>query len=135
MEERPFNEKTLKPTTESLKKALKATFKSYEALLQEASGFKQEWNFSKSSGWMQKVSDSKKALFYLIPLQGSYKISLTVREHEKERLLDDTGVKFFHATLQAAKKYPEGYAMQFLVQNNTDAKNCLDFLKKLITLR
>ncbi len=135
MEERPFNEKTLKPTTESLKKALKASFKSYEALLHEVSGFRQEWNFSKGSGWMLKVSDSKKTLFYLIPLNGSYKISLTLREHEKEQLLIDTTVKFFHPNLRTAKKYPEGYAMQFLVQNNADSKNCIDFIKKLIALR
>jgi hypothetical protein len=45
-----------------------------------AGAFSQEWNFSKSSGWMLKVFDARKALFYFIPLKCGFKVSMDIRE-------------------------------------------------------
>ena len=97
--------------------------------------FQQEWNFSKSSGWIQKVSDSRKALFYFIPLYNSYKISLAIRENEREQLLRDETLKFMHRQLLDAKKYSEGYALQFLIRSTGNAEDCNQLISKLTSLR
>ena len=64
---RPFIDKNTKPEGESLKIGLGNTYTYYQQAEALASKFIQDWNFSKSSGWMLKVHEKKKALFYLIP--------------------------------------------------------------------
>ena len=135
MEERPFSDPAIAPTPASLKKVLKSTFEFYQKLMKQADGFHQEWNFSKHSGWMQKMSDNKKALFYFIPLEDSYRISLTVREQEREQLLKNNSMKTMHPMLQAAKKYPEGYALFFTILTPEDANDCLLLIGQLISMR
>jgi hypothetical protein len=135
MEERSFKEREPKPTLGLLKNSLVGTFKFYLTLLEHSSEFKREWNYSKSSGWILKVFDAQKALFYFIPMENAFKINLTVREQEKEKLLTDENMKFSHPTLRTAKKYSEGYHLQFLVRNSKDAEGCNKFINKLISLR
>ena len=135
MEERPFSDPADAPTSASLKKALKSTFEFYQRLMHLVDGFKQEWNFSKRSGCMQKVSDNRKALFYFIPLKDSFKISLTVRGEEREQFLNDDAVKGSHPILKDAKKYPEGYALFFIIKNAEDAKDCSLLIGKIISMR
>jgi len=62
METRPYADKSAKPEEASLKKVLAGSYASYKDLIHLSSDFRQQWNHSKLSGWMQKISDSKKAL-------------------------------------------------------------------------
>jgi Protein of unknown function (DUF3788) len=111
MNEKPFLEKTLKPVNNNIKKVLAATFPYYDQLMEMTQIFSKNWNYSKSSGWMQKVYDNKKALFYFIPLNNQFEISLTVRDDEREIFLKDKNMEFHKEQLQNAKKYSEGFAM------------------------
>ena len=113
MEARPFTDKQQMPEETTLRAVLGSRFDDYEQLTVLASSYSQTWNFSKSSGWMLKVFDRKKALFYLIPLNNAFKISLTIRENEREKLLEDAELAGLREKISAAKKYPEGYALQF----------------------
>ncbi len=63
-----FLEKANKPAEQTLPLALGDAYVFYTRAVELASAFSQAWTFSKSSGWMLKVYDRKKALFYLIPL-------------------------------------------------------------------
>lgn len=136
MEEiRPFKEKSPKPEPELLKKALGNCFPLYEALLEKTGTFSAEWNHSKTSGWMLKIADRKKALCYLIPLQDAFRVHLTVREAEKEILLKEKSLSGLHEQLRGAKKYTEGFLVQFLVSDRPSAKKLMDFLKKLLETR
>jgi hypothetical protein len=113
--DRPFIDKARQPTTEALADVLAGATGFYDELLQTTGGLAQDWNHSKASGWMLKVHDRKKALFYVVPLAASFRISLTVRPEERTALAKDPGVAAVHDQLRAAKKYAEGYALQFLV--------------------
>jgi len=135
MEERPFCNKTPNPTNGNLKKVLASTFFSYNQLMENTKAFSKEWNYSKSSGWMQKVFDKKKALLYLIPLTNQFLISLTVRENEREILLNDSEIDFHKAQLSQAKKYSEGYVIRFLVTDKESFSKTILFIKKIIALR
>ena len=134
-ETRPFKEQSPKPSAELLEKALGKTFPFYEALLQLTGHFSAEWNHSKTSGWMLKVSDRKKALFYLVPLENGFRVNLTVREAEKAMLLKEKSLSGLHEQLFGAKKYAEGFLLQFAVTDRKSAKILLDFLGKLVEIR
>jgi len=135
MEERAFTEQSNKPNEQTIQSTLGQTYPHYKKLIEIVSTFMHDWQFSKGRGWMLKVHDKKKALFYLIPFKNEFKISLTIREKEKEIFLKDAGFKALHESLKSAKKYSEGYAMQFTIASNNDYKIFESFLKKLISLR
>lgn len=87
------------------------------------------------SGWMQKISDSKKALCYIIPLENAFKVSLTVREKEREDFLKDKTLAAIHAPLSSARKFAEGYALQFAVADQDSFLPLKALIQKLIAAR
>ena len=135
MGERPFLDKSSRPTEQMLQSAFGEIYTYYEKLIDTADTFSQDWNFSKSSGWMLKVHDKKKALFYLIPLKNEFKISMAIRENERKTFLDDIELKIIHDMLKSAKKYREGYALRFNIKYNGDFETVTLLIKKLIVLR
>ena len=135
MNERPFTDKLIKPTDPVIQAALRSTYIYYKNVVDLASSFSQEWTFSKSSGWMLKVSDRKKALFYLIPLNDSFIISLAIRKDEQEAFLRDDELKLLHEKISSSKKYLEGFALQFEITNKNEFQSLELFIRKLIALR
>lgn len=135
MEKRPFTDKSLRPVNDKLKIVLGKSFKFYTALDKSTPEFKKEWNFSGSSGWMQKVYDGKKALYYLIPLERSFLISMTLREKEKAEFLSDSAFHTLYELLKNAKKYSEGFALRFLIEDEVTFLEFSTFIKKLINKR
>ena len=118
-----------------MQSALGRTHPYYEKLLALADDYSWEWNYINSSGWILKVYDSKKALFYLIPLKGGFKLSLTLRSTEHATFLRDRELAGVHAALSASKKYPEGFALQFDITNKSGFQPLELFITKLIALR
>jgi hypothetical protein len=135
MQERPFSSKLPEPTPDGLKKVLGGVFFKYDQLIRLADKFSSEWHYSPSGGWINKIADSKKVLFYLVPLYEEFLISLTVRENEREKLLKDKGIDLHHDQLKQAKKYSEGYAMRFTVSDKESFSSAALFIRKLIALR
>jgi hypothetical protein len=135
MEERPFSDKEDEPTEEKLKETLENSYVYYKELMDITKSFSKDWNFSKASGWMLKVHDKKKALFYLIPLKNEFKISMAVRENERKSFLENNELEMIHNMIKSAKKYREGYALRFDIKNNENFKIIKLLIKKLIDLR
>lgn len=125
----------MRPTEQLLKKELVSVAPYYQQLMDVTSAFSKEWNYSKTGGWIQKVFDNKKALLYLIPLRNEFSLGLTVREHERDILLKDREIGFVKEQLAQAKKYSEGYGMQFRITNKRSFSECVQFVKKIIALR
>jgi hypothetical protein len=135
MEERFFLDKNYKPSEQTLQSALGDVYIHYNKLMEIVGSFSKDWNFSKRSGWMLKVYDKKKALFYLIPLKNEFIISLTIRENERNTFLEDNELEMIHNMIKSTKKYVEGFALRFKVKNDADYKTLELFIKKLITIR
>jgi hypothetical protein len=135
MIERPFIEKAVKPTEKTLQTALEAAYNYYKKVIDLASSYSQEWAFSKSSGWMLKVTDKKKSLLYLIPLNNAFRISLTIREKEREAFLKDKELRLLHEKISLSKKYPEGFAMQIDISNGNEYQPVELLIRKLIEIR
>ena len=132
---RAFTDKADRPDDNSIAQVLDLSYAYYRQLLALPVGHKAVWQFSGSSGWMQKVFDSKKALFYVIPHLGSYMVSLTVREAEREDMLLDKRLTFAHAQLQNARKFSEGYHLLFEVKDESAHLQSMQFLSTLIYIR
>jgi hypothetical protein len=76
-------------------------------LMDISDSFSKDWNFSKSSGWMLKVHNKRKALFYIIPMRNDFKVSMAIRKNELSKFLKDVELKNIHNNLLTAKKYSE----------------------------
>lgn len=135
MDQRPFTDKSVQPDEQLLKKALGKAYKFYTELDNLTASFKKDWNYSKSSGWMQKVHDGKKALYYFIPLEGAFLLSLAVREQERDDYLSMKSMTVLHDELKTAKKYSEGYALKFHVVNAASFSTCLLLIGSLVEKR
>ncbi len=132
---RPFEDPSTRPGDETLHAALGPAFAPYRTLAELTAPFRREWAYSKSGGWMLKIHDRSKALLYVIPLAGSFRISLAIREAERDTLLADSQPALLHDRLATARKFSEGFALQFDVCSDADLEALEPFLTKLIALR
>ena len=135
MEEKPFRDKLFEPTDYNIKKILSSTFSYCKELIKNTGAFSQQWNYSKSSGWILKVYDKKKALFYLIPYEKGFQLSLAIRENERDIFLKDQEIDYLKEELIKAKKYSEGYAMRFMITDKKTFLRSMLFINKIIALR
>jgi len=135
MKERPFLDNTNKPTEKAIQAALASTYPYYTRVTVLTSSYSQAWTFTKTSGWMLKFYDRRKALLYLIPLNNGFKISLAIRENEREAFLHDDELGIMHDMISSSKKYSEGFALQFDITTKTDFEPIELFIRKLITIR
>ena len=134
MAERFFSDESTKPNENNLKTVLGDVYNEYKSIMEISDFFSKDWNFSKSSGWMLKVHDKKKALFYLIPLKQEFKISMAIRGPERETLVEDAELEKIHQIILSAKKYREGFVIRFS-SNDEEYETFIKLIRKLIILR
>lgn len=134
MEERLFTDKTIKPTEEAIKLGFGNVYSYYCKINDITVNYSKDWNIT-STGWILKVWDKKKALFYIIPLNNELKITMTIRENERNIFLGDIEMECYYEILRSAKKYVEGYALQFFISNNIDYERFEALIRKLIEYR
>jgi hypothetical protein len=135
MSYRPFLDKSNKPTEKAIKAALGSAYAYYIIVIGLASSYSQEWDFAISSGWMLKISNRKKSLLHLIPLKDGFKVSLAIRENEREAFLCDDDLRILQDKISSSKKHMEGFALQFDIVNRNDFQPVELFIRKLIILR
>ncbi|MCP4121037.1 MAG: DUF3788 family protein [Bacteroidetes bacterium] len=123
------------PTNENLKKVLGKLFRSYNILDGYSSEYKKEWNFYTRSGWLQKVHDGKKALYFLIPKEKSFLVNFTMREEERTEFMNQDELADVHELLANARKYPEGFAFSCLINDETSFSSFIKLMQKLIEKR
>jgi len=134
VDERPFKDKSLKPTEENLATVLSKVFTHFVEFNELTNNYKHSWNYSKTSGWMEKVEDKKKALYYLIPLDNAFIISMAIRENEKNAILSNADYKKYHAIVDQARKYSEGYNVKFEVvdkETNNFSRSFVDIIMSM----
>ena len=80
---------------------------------------------------MLKIHDGRKALVYLIPLNDAFRMSMAIREAERDELLADVDLAALHDKLASAKTYSEGFALQFDVDSEMDFGPVESFIGRL----
>ena len=130
-----FVRKEAVPDELELKKALEGVHPAFEEILTLIKGYSREWKFYGAKlGWQLKVTKKGKALFYLTPQQGSFRLGFAVRDKEKEVLLNSKLPIKAKEELAVAKKYPEGHPLHLQVNKRSDmnaVRLVVDTLKAL----
>jgi hypothetical protein len=129
MADRPFLGLSNKPNDESLQAVLGAAYGDYRAILGHTTAFARDWTFTRTGGWILKIHDRKKALLYLIPLNQGFRMSMAIRESERDALLRDPELVPVHEAISSARKYPEGFALAF----DMDGQSAIGPAELLIT--
>jgi Protein of unknown function (DUF3788) len=133
--DRPFGNPIHEPAEEALEAVLGAAIGHFDIVRGLARDFTQEWSFFRGSGWMLRIHDGRKSLLYLIPLRGAFRVSMAIRESERDAFANDPGLAPLHAALTAAKKVPEGFAVVFDADGLGDFDPLRSLIEKLIEAR
>ena len=135
MKKRLFTDANVTPTEALLRKQLGLAMDYYVQILAKSGDYRKQWQFSRGNGWLLKVDDMRKALFYVIPFEGGIEVSLTVRDGERESFLKNEGLESLFSELEAATKYAEGYALRFEIESPAQCKSVSKFLAALMHVR
>ena len=131
-----FDRKEAVPDDVTLKKVVGALYSDYLDILSLAGGYSREWKYyGKKYGWQLKVTRKGKSLFYLIPLEKSFRMGFAVREKERETLLNLTLPAKVREELRRAKKYSEGYPLRLSVSAKNDMRAVRLVVDALMSLR
>lgn len=135
MKRRLFTDANVTPTEALLRKQLGTAMDYYVSILSKSGDYRKQWQFSRGNGWILKVDDMRKALFYLIPFEGGIEVSLTVRDGERASFLKSEELENIYPQLESATKYSEGYALRFGIESPGECKSVSKFLTALMQMR
>jgi hypothetical protein len=135
MKRRLFTDMDVTPTDSLLRKKSGAAMDYYLGIVSTSGKYRKQWQFNRGNGWILKVDDMRKALYYLIVFEDGVEVSLTVREKEREELLACKDLRDVHAQLESGTKYSEGYALRFGVESQAECLSVAKFLTCLMKIR
>lgn len=104
-------------------------------VVSNAGNYRRQWQYSRGNGWILKVDDMHKALYYLIPFEEGIEISLTVRDEERADFLKSGEFEKLYPQLESATKYSEGYALRFGIESSAECKSVTKLLTELMKMR
>jgi hypothetical protein len=134
MKKRLFFDIDVAPTDALLRKQLGPAMTFYESIMRQSGEYRKLWQHG-SGGWILRVDDMRKALYYLAPFDEGIEISLTVREDERATFLECKEFENLHPELEAATRYSGGYALRFGVESSEESKSVTRFLAALMKMR
>ena len=135
MKRRLFTDMDVTPTDSLLRKKLGSAMDYYTGIVSTSGRYRKQWQFNRGNGWILKVDDMRKALYYLIAFEDGVEVSLTVRESERAELLKCMEIQDVHGQLESGTKYSEGYALRFGVESSNECKSVSKFLTQLMKIR
>jgi hypothetical protein len=135
MKRRLFTDASVIPTVALLRRQSESALGYYQNIVGASGDYRKQWQYSRGNGWILKVDDMRKALYYLIAFDEGVEISLTVRNEEREAFLKNKECEKLYPQLEAATKYSEGYALRFEIESPTDCRSVMKFLTELKKVR
>ena len=135
MKKRLFTDSDVEPTDYLLEKQLGKAMHFYRAILATSSNYRKQWQFNRGNGWILRVHDTYKPVYYLIAFDEGIEISLTIRDSERESFLQCVGLEASYPQLESGTKYSEGYALRFEIENEVDCRSASYFLAYLMKTR
>lgn len=135
MKKRLFTDSGVPPTEALLRRHLGNAAQFYTSVLATSGNYRKQWQYNRGNGWILKVDDTRKALYYLIAFEEGIEISLTVRDSERTAFMRNPGLEKIYPRLEKGTRYSEGYALRFEIENETDCRSTCQFLTELMKLR
>ena len=135
MKRRLFTDADVTPTESLLRKHSESAFDYYRSIIGTSGEYRKQWQYSRGNGWILRIDDMRKALYYLIAFDGGVEISLTVRDEERAAFLKNKECENLYPELEAGTKYSEGYALRFEIESTEECKSVMKFLPELMKVR
>jgi hypothetical protein len=135
MKKRLFTDSDIEPTDYLLEKHLGKAIHFYRKIIESSGNCRRQWQFNRGNGWILKVREAYKPLYYLIAFDEGIEISLTVRDSEREDFLKDLGLEKSYLQLTSGTRYSGGYALRFEIENDLDCRSASLFLAHLMKTR
>jgi hypothetical protein len=136
MEDKIFIEKEIIPTESALKEALGDKYKLWQLVrnytVEKYPAAVQEWNFpGKKFGWSFRIKDKKRAIVYLLPLKGYFKVAFVFGPKAMANVLQSNVSQEIKTELENAVPYAEGRGIRIEVKNSEIFKD----IKQLIEIK
>lgn len=91
-----------------------------------------EWNFAGVKyGWNFRIKDNKRAIIYLLPRSGYFKVAFVFGEKAYNDIINSKISNEIKTELSQAKKYAEGRGIRIEIKN----ENQLSDIEKLIDIK
>lgn len=91
-----------------------------------------EWkHYGKKTGWLAKHLVKKRNLFFLVPMENSFRVSMTFGEKAISHIENSDLPDAVLTAVKTAKKYAEGRTIQIPVMNDVDIQT----VKSLIEIK
>ena len=131
-----FTDKTAEPTQKDLQEQLASLYPLWEQIAESVRKKypkpKEEWNYpGKNYGWSFRLKDKKRAIIYLLPRQGYFKVAFVFGQKATDQIMAGDIDAAIKEDLAGAKKYAEGRGLSIEVHN---AKPIND-IEKLIDIK
>ena len=131
-----FTDKTAEPTQKDLQEQLASLYPLWEQIAESVRkkypNPKEEWNYpGKNYGWSFRLKDKKRAIIYLLPRQGYFKVAFVFGQKATDQIMAGDIDAAIKEDLAGAKKYAEGRGLSIEVHN---AKPIND-IEKLIDIK
>jgi len=131
-----FTNKSIRPDEDDLKSALGKTYVFWEVIKEYVNSknpyFINEWNNpGPKYGWSFRIKDSNRAIIYLLPRKGYFKVALVFGQKAKETALETDISSALKTELRNAVVYAEGTGIRIDVKTKTIVKD----IKKLIDIK
>jgi hypothetical protein len=125
-----FFDKSTKPADADLAKALGAAIGLWNELRrlvgEHFAPLTEEWVFSgKSHGWSLRLFQKKRAVLYLKPIEGYFRVSFAFGEKASQAALESDLPASVLKLIGEAPKYPEGRAVRMDIKNARDVRIAL----------
>ena len=135
MKKRLFTDSAVEPTDYLLEKHLGKAMLFYKRIMGTSGNCRRQWQFNRGNGWILKVHNAYKPLYYLIAFDEGIEVSLTIRDSEREDFLKKVGLEMSYPELTSGTKYSGGYALRFEIENEVDCSSASQFLAHLMKTR
>jgi len=122
-----FFDKTQQPTDEDLKGALGKKYSLWSSIFDylklNHGAVNVEWkHYGKKTGWLAKNLIKKRNIFFLIPLEGGFRLSFTFGDKAVEQInKSDLPVSIIQS-INDSRKYAEGRVIQIPVNHTSDCR-------------
>ncbi|MDR1153559.1 MAG: DUF3788 domain-containing protein [Bacteroidales bacterium] len=128
-----FTDKGSEPKDECLKVALGATYEFWQTFVDYVHAVCpksiDEWSFSKSGGWSFRLKDNRRAIIYLLPRDGFFKVAFVFGQKATDGVFKSEVATAIRTELESAKAYAEGRGIRVEVKDGgiiNDIKNLIN---------
>ena len=135
MKKRLFTDSAVEPTDYLLEEHLGKAMRFYKTIMGTSINCRRQWQFNRGNGWILRVHNAYKPLYYLIAFDEGIEVSLTIRDSEREDFLKMVGLEMSYPELTSGTKYSGGYALRFEIENEVDCRSASQFLAHLMKTR